>query len=299
MHPGVWWIAMRLRAERELACDDRVLSAGENAREYAGHLLELAYTLGHSAAPRVVVTMARPRELEGRMLAVLDAARNRRDPRACETGSPGAAILVALTGARRGGDDHAAVHVLDAEEILRATRGRFARTRRPPPRRLAFEWSSINALTRRHAARRATSAPGPGGILTPGTIPVSNFITNAYGRSVLHRHRRSGVDARSIGTDLEARADGEPSRAEMMLMLRTLLAERFQFRMHRETRELPAYVLTVARGVRSSRERRMTIASRAISTGRRPRQPRSRLVRRGGRAAATTTCHRAARRPRT
>src|SRR5204862_6293474 len=27
-HPGVWWAARRLRAERELACDDRVLAAG-------------------------------------------------------------------------------------------------------------------------------------------------------------------------------------------------------------------------------------------------------------------------------
>jgi uncharacterized protein (TIGR03435 family) len=34
----------------------------------------------------------------------------------------------------------------------------------------------------------------------------------------------------------------------MMLMLQTLLAERFQLRVHRETREIPAFVLTVARG---------------------------------------------------
>jgi beta-lactamase regulating signal transducer with metallopeptidase domain len=39
VHPGVWWIARRLRVERELACDDRVLSAGANPRAYAGHLL--------------------------------------------------------------------------------------------------------------------------------------------------------------------------------------------------------------------------------------------------------------------
>jgi beta-lactamase regulating signal transducer with metallopeptidase domain len=80
MHPGVWWVARRLRVEREIACDDRVLSAGTLARDYAGHLLELAYSLGGFRSPALVVSMARPRQLEGRMLAVLDAARNRVTP---------------------------------------------------------------------------------------------------------------------------------------------------------------------------------------------------------------------------
>jgi beta-lactamase regulating signal transducer with metallopeptidase domain len=80
IHPGVWWIARRLRVERELACDDRVLTAGTHAREYAGHLLELAHTLGGGRAPALVVSMARPRQLEGRMLAVMDVARNRAVP---------------------------------------------------------------------------------------------------------------------------------------------------------------------------------------------------------------------------
>lgn len=79
-HPGVWWAARRLRIERELACDDLVLRAGTEARDYAGHLLEIAYSLGGQRAPSVAVSMARPGQLEGRMLAVLDAARNRAIP---------------------------------------------------------------------------------------------------------------------------------------------------------------------------------------------------------------------------
>lgn len=80
IHPGAWWMARRLRIERELACDDRVLEAGTIARDYAGHLLELAYSLGGRRAPAMVVTMARPNQLEGRMLAILDERRNRAVP---------------------------------------------------------------------------------------------------------------------------------------------------------------------------------------------------------------------------
>ena len=79
-HPAVWWIASRLRIERELACDDRVIAAGTDARDYAGHLLEIAYAFGRRRAPALVVSMARPRQLEGRMLAALDDDRNRTSP---------------------------------------------------------------------------------------------------------------------------------------------------------------------------------------------------------------------------
>lgn len=79
-HPGVWYVARRLRIERELACDDRVLAAGAHAQEYAGHLLELAHAWSGRRAPALVVGMASSRKLEGRMRAVLDPERNRTAP---------------------------------------------------------------------------------------------------------------------------------------------------------------------------------------------------------------------------
>ncbi len=80
IHPMVWWLARRLRVERELACDDCVLMAGTQAREYAEDLLELAYTLGNRRAPALAVSMAASSQIEGRMLAVLDDGRNRTTP---------------------------------------------------------------------------------------------------------------------------------------------------------------------------------------------------------------------------
>ena len=94
-HPAVWWVARRLRIERERACDDRVLAAGTGAREYAGHLLEIAYAFGSGRAPALAVSMARPRQLEGRLLAVLNTAINRSVP-PWRMRAAGAAIVALL-----------------------------------------------------------------------------------------------------------------------------------------------------------------------------------------------------------
>lgn len=99
IHPAVWLVAERLKVERELACDDRVLTVGDAAPaapDYASHLLDLAYSLGGYRSPALVVSMARRTQIEGRMLAVLDAARNRVNPslRARVVGLVATAILV-------------------------------------------------------------------------------------------------------------------------------------------------------------------------------------------------------------
>jgi len=100
-HPAVWWVARRARIERELACDDRVIAAGTEAREYAGHLLEIAYSLTGRRAPALAVCMARPKQLEGRMLAALDEKRNRQAPSTrmrIGLTTIGLIVLVALSG---------------------------------------------------------------------------------------------------------------------------------------------------------------------------------------------------------
>jgi beta-lactamase regulating signal transducer with metallopeptidase domain len=102
-HPAVWWVARRVRIERELACDDRVIAAGAEPRQYASHLLEIAYSCGGRRAPALAVCMARPRQLEGRLLAALDAARNRRAPsRRARLGGIGvvAMVLAAVAAVR-------------------------------------------------------------------------------------------------------------------------------------------------------------------------------------------------------
>jgi beta-lactamase regulating signal transducer with metallopeptidase domain/HEAT repeat protein len=71
-HPLVWTAARRLRAESERACDDLVLSCGARASDYADHLLDIVISVRRYGAPATAMPMARRRELEGRVLAILD-----------------------------------------------------------------------------------------------------------------------------------------------------------------------------------------------------------------------------------
>ena len=77
-HPLVWMTERRLRSECERACDDSVVSLGTPAPEYAAHLLEVARSARAFGAPGFLsVAMARPTQLEGRLLAVLNESRRR------------------------------------------------------------------------------------------------------------------------------------------------------------------------------------------------------------------------------
>ena len=77
-NPMMWMALARLRAERERACDDLVLVAGTRGSDYAEHLLDIARQFRRQRMGVAAVAMARPSELEGRLLAILDPLRSRR-----------------------------------------------------------------------------------------------------------------------------------------------------------------------------------------------------------------------------
>ena len=71
-HPLVWKAAKELRAESERACDDLALACGTKATDYAEHLLDIVTSVRGDSTPLVAMAMARRKEFEGRMLAILD-----------------------------------------------------------------------------------------------------------------------------------------------------------------------------------------------------------------------------------
>jgi HEAT repeat protein/beta-lactamase regulating signal transducer with metallopeptidase domain len=102
-NPLMWLALARLRAERERACDDLVLVAGTRGSDYAQHLLDIARQFRGRSMGVAAVAMARPSELEGRLLAILDPLRSRRPAdraRLLWAIAAGALIVLPVSGLR-------------------------------------------------------------------------------------------------------------------------------------------------------------------------------------------------------
>jgi TonB family protein len=90
-NPLAWTAWSQFLKERERAADDLVLQAGARASDYAGHLLDVARTMqSGNAMGWAAIAMARPSQLEGRLLAILDPKVDRKSPRRAS------ALLVAI-----------------------------------------------------------------------------------------------------------------------------------------------------------------------------------------------------------
>jgi uncharacterized protein (TIGR03435 family) len=93
------------------------------------------------------------------------------------------------------------------------------------------------------AWEQITAEPGR---LTASGVTLKQLIFDAYD---MPYYRIFGGPSwlESEYYDLEAKAGSPVDRDQLKLMLRSLLADRFKLALHRETKELRAYVLTVAK----------------------------------------------------
>jgi uncharacterized protein (TIGR03435 family) len=87
----------------------------------------------------------------------------------------------------------------------------------------------------------------PGGRMIAEKVLLRYFIQNAYGLKPFQLSGGPGwID--SAHYDIDAKAAGDANGAEMRLMMQALLEDRFRLKIHRETRELPVYELSAAKG---------------------------------------------------
>lgn len=93
--------------------------------------------------------------------------------------------------------------------------------------------------------------PGPqynneGGLLVARNIPLLQLFVFAYTHSMyqIQQLRDTLPDwVRYTRYDVQARAEGRPTKDEMREMVRSMLEERFHIKEHTETRELPVFRL--------------------------------------------------------
>jgi uncharacterized protein (TIGR03435 family) len=113
---------------------------------------------------------------------------------------------------------------------------------------LAFEAASI-----RSSSGGVFSIPGgahlfriSGNRVVENAVTLTDLIADAYD---VKPHQISGQLRAGEFFDLAATTGGEgtPTPAQIRLMLQTLLADRFQLKLHRETRNLPIYELTIGK----------------------------------------------------
>jgi uncharacterized protein (TIGR03435 family) len=88
--------------------------------------------------------------------------------------------------------------------------------------------------------------PPKGGRFSTRGASLRLLIQNAY--NVESFEVSGGPDwMNTVGFDIEAKAEGSPNRAQMRLMLRSLLEDRFKLTVHRQMKDLPIYALTAGK----------------------------------------------------
>ncbi len=250
-HPLAWWLERQLSRLAEEACDSAVLAHGYDPHDYSGILLDLSRSV--ELAGRRVTALAMP--MPGAFLT----QRIRRmltSPVAAKISRPRLALTIAACAA--------AAAVLSSGTLVRA--------QSPSQPRPSFEVASVKLLDRATMSRDHEGHQLDAGRFVDRT-DLLQYIVKAYidvaGVGCIMK-TALGEDCPSISGNLPAwlktdrweiqakpPANSLPSYSarqlrsgdtpELNQMLQVLLEDRFHLRVHRETKELPVYALTVGK----------------------------------------------------
>lgn len=237
-HPLVWWLATRLEEERELACDEEVLRWGSQPRDYAESILKTCeFCVGSSLECVSGVTGA---DLKKRIIRIMTphALHNLSLSRKLLLGGLAVAAVAGPVG----------FGLMNTPQIRAQV---TSTTGAPMP---SFEVASIKLDRSGEPGSRILREPG-GLVMTRVTAKL--LISFAYdvkdfqisgGTNWLNSDRYD-VDAKIEDADVTAMEKLPPDQSTEQLRLRvqSLLTDRFQLKLHRDSKELPVYALVVAK----------------------------------------------------
>ena len=223
-HPAVWWLSARIRDEREHCCDDVAVAVCGDPVGYAAALAELEVWRSNDVALAAAATGGSLLNRVRRILRVEMSEDSR-----LSSVTIGLIVVAIATS-------------LAVNVIAQAP---------PTETRPKFEVASVRENT--SGSNQVSIGMQPGGRFGASNIPLVMLIRSAYRLQ----------DSQLVGApdwietsryDITAKADrdlpppspfGPPSTG--MLMLQSLLEERFRLKVHREVREQPIYALVTAR----------------------------------------------------
>jgi uncharacterized protein (TIGR03435 family) len=229
LHPVAWWILRQIERERETACDDWVVARTGEARPYAASLarmFELRASRGEAGEALASGMLGGGSRIGERIELLLQRGRN-------FSGRSSAARVTAAS---------LSLLALLAGASLAPRWIAFAETRPE------FEAASV----RLNPEGRGAPVYGPQGIRFTG-VSLALIIAEAYD---LPPGRVIGPDslnketlwiALSTGYDIEATAGHAVPKSELRRMLQTLLENRFELRLHAESKIQPVYKLVLGK----------------------------------------------------
>lgn len=232
-HPLVWWIGGRLVEERERACDEAVFSKGHEPEVYAEGILKVCRFCLESPLPCVAgVTGSDLKKRIERIMA----------HRVAQQLDAGKKLLLGAA---------AAVAVPLSFGLLNAPPSR-AQAKPAQGPRPAFEVASIKPGDPKEPRFGIILRPGGRFATTNATLrQLIGFAYEVRQNQIMGGPSWGDADQYNI----EAKPDGSfpvptcQRGAELIRqMLQSLLAQRFQLKVHQETKDQPIYELVVAKG---------------------------------------------------
>ena len=236
-HPMIWWLGAKIVQERERACDEAVLQLGRDPQSYAEGILKVCEF--YLESPLECVSGITGSDMKKRIQTIM----------AHHVGSKlSLAGKLALATAC-----FAALAIPIVIGLLNAPLTQAQPQLGQMP---SFEVASIKPADRCEGhfpdIQGIPGGPPPNVKFQPGgrfsgctTLKV--FMETAYQTEKLRI--ANGPDWINAALyQIEAKAAGEAEKEQMCLMLQKLLEERFNLRIHRETREMNVYSLIEAKG---------------------------------------------------
>jgi uncharacterized protein (TIGR03435 family) len=236
-YPLPWWLGARLIDERECACDEEVLQAGSQAQAYAESILRVCEF--YLESPLTCMSGVTGSDLKKRIQRIMKEH-----------------FGIALSGRKKcllAAAAVAAVAVPLFVGVLTAPRLLAQDWQTAAGGKMAFDVASVKRTQTR--GRPTSNVPligdayaPTGGLFSATNTSLMNYMRFAFKDIKLAYQATpdlAGAPAwiRSDQYDIEAKAQGNPTKDQMRLMMQSLMADRFKLTVHHETRQLPVYAL--------------------------------------------------------